>query len=139
MGGDLPFLMVPTSHPERPFRGRVADGTFDVRLRTTYGNAFAAVCRGQIVSSPTGCVIRASIDAPSATLLMGLFVGLSAVGYVIGATFQRDAGKLLTAGGVLLFAVGLVTAGRLLARREAAAIVQHLRRVLQVDSGAPAA
>ena len=82
VGRDVPLLMMPASHPERPRGGLVRDRAFALRLRTPYGNSFGAVCRGVIDPTTTGSVLRATMGMPRATMvfLAAWFAGVMLIG-----------------------------------------------------------
>ncbi len=139
VGGDLPVLMLPTSHPQRPLRGWVSEHAFALRFRTAYGNSFAALCHGTIEPTASGSVLRADVGMPGATIVGGglWFVVVLLMG--VRAIVDGDSKTALTAGGFLLFGVGLVAIGRALARAEARRIVEQLREIVEAAARVPAA
>ena len=139
VGGDIPLLMLPTSEPDRSLRGWVGDREFAVRLRTTYGNAFAAVARGAIEPSSSGSIIRGYMGMSFATGF-GLFLWTFGVLFFgMQAITRRDSRSALEASAMLAFGVGLVAFGRVLARKEGHRIASRLSEILQAASRAPAA
>ena len=130
VGGDVPLVMLPSTHPSRPLRGRVRGGRFDVRLKTPYGNSFAAVYRGIIEPRPGGSRIHADAGMPGVTMLFMAFWGLAAVTFVVQALVARDSADLREAVGMLAAGLAIVGVGRWLARNEAARIREHLHQAL---------
>jgi hypothetical protein len=127
VGGDLPLLMMPIKHPERPLRGRVGGRDFAVRLRTQYANAIAAVFHGTIEPSGTGSRLRATRSMPLTTMLMVPVWFIAAGGFGLDALREGDWPMLLGALGGVVFGLGLVAFGVALARRETRVIIVHLR------------
>ena len=134
VGGDLPLLMLPISHSERPLRGSVDESGFDVRLKTTYANSFAAVCRAIVEGHANGSRVRARIGMPASTVVF-LVVWLSGIA-IIGfqALPRRDVTSVLTVLGMLVAGALILTVGRFLARREARGLEAMLRQILDVES-----
>ena len=139
VGGDLPLLMLPTSHPARPLRGWVNGSDFAVRSKTPYGNSFAAVFRGTIAPTPTGSVLRANVGMACATMavLTVWTIGVLVTG--AQALAGRDGSGVLVAAGMLTFGLVLVTIGRGVARREAREVTGRLSTVLEATGRSPAA
>jgi hypothetical protein len=90
VGGEIPLLMLPASDPARPLRGWVGDRDFAVRLKTSYGNSFAAVCRGVVESTSMGPVVRANIGMSCATTLVLVGWTLGVLLVAVQAVSRRD-------------------------------------------------
>ena len=139
VGGDVPLVMLPSSHPRRPLRGSVDSGGFRVRLRTAYGNSFAAVSRGVIEPTPSGSRLRATVGMPAATVVGLAVYATAALFGGITALRGHNAHQVLSLIGVLSFCAFVVAVGRYLARREARQVVALLRTVLSLSPQSPPA
>ena len=139
VGADLPLLMWPVTYPSRKLRGWVGEHYFAVRLKTVYGNSFAAVCRGTIESTPTGSLLTAHVGISYVTAFFLVVWTLGVLVSAIHAISQRDGEAALTSVIMLVAGVGLVSFGRRLATGEARGVVQRLREILNAANPTPAA
>lgn len=135
IGGDIPLLMLPSSHPERPLRGHVRGGRFRVRLNTAYGNSFAAVYDGTIEPMEDGSSVRAYADLPGTTVVVLAVWVLAAIGSAVHAVFALDLAGFAVAVGMIGGGGALLAVGRALARREAVRMREHLYRALTSIDG----